>query len=139
MYYLIIDNETGVVLYDGSEPKWGDQFNVKVASDDGNSGMLLLIIVILIGLILVMALVGLVIMRRGDSDMSGEFYEDEEETKAYAALPGQYADSAPTASDVSPQMAAAMERFPQWSQAEIQGYFDQGWDIDSLQDWLDNQ
>ena len=135
MYYLVFDDDSGELLYNGSSS--GDRFNVKIASDDDDSGMLLLIIVVLIGLILVMAIVGLVIMRRGSNDMGGEFYEDESETKAYATLPGQYTESAP--SDVSPEMAAAMERFPQWSQAEIQGYFDQGWDIDSLQDWLDSQ
>ena len=64
-------------------------------------------------------------------------YEDEGEGKAYASLPGQ-ADAAPPA-NVSPEMAEAMKQFPQWSQAEIQGYFDQGWDVNSLQDWLDNQ
>ena len=41
--------------------------------------------------------------------------------------------------DVDPEMAEAMKQFPQWSQAEIQGYFDQGWDVNSLQDWLENQ
>ena len=34
--------------------------------------------------------------------------------------------------------AAAMAEFPQWDQATIQGYFDQGWDIDSLRDWVNN-
>ena len=32
-----------------------------------------------------------------------------------------------------------MERFPQWTQDEIQGYFDQGWSIDALQDWVNSQ
>ena len=41
--------------------------------------------------------------------------------------------------DVSPAMAEAMKEFPQWTQAEIQGYFDQGWDIETLHDWLNNQ
>ena len=35
-------------------------------------------------------------------------------------------------------MAAALAEFPQWDQATIQGYFDQGWDIDSLRDWVNN-
>jgi len=35
-------------------------------------------------------------------------------------------------------MAAAMAEFPQWDQATIQGYFDQGWDIESLKDWVNN-
>ena len=101
--------------------------------------MLQLIIVILIGLILVMGIAGLVIMRRGNNDMDDYLYEDEVETKAYATLPGQDSETAAPPADVSPQMAEAMQKFPQWSQAEIQGYFDQGWDIASLQDWLDNQ
>jgi hypothetical protein len=36
-------------------------------------------------------------------------------------------------------MAKALETFPQWSQAEIQSYFDQGWSIEALQDWVQNQ
>ena len=139
MYYLIFDNVTGDLLYDGSESKWGDTFNVKIASENDDSGMLQLIIVILIGLILVMGIAGLVVMRRGNNDMDDYLYEDEVETKAYATLPGQDSETAAPPADVSPQMAEAMQKFPQWSQAEIQGYFDQGWDIASLQDWLDNQ
>tara|TARA_B100000459_G_scaffold91057_1_gene51386 strand:+ start:19191 stop:25088 length:5898 start_codon:yes stop_codon:yes gene_type:complete len=138
MYYLVFDDVTGELLYNGSST--GDSFNVKIASDSDDSGTLMLIIVILIGLILVMGIVGLVVMRRGNNETDQYLYEDEEETKAYASLPGQYNEpaAAPPA-DVSPQMAEAMQKFPQWSQAEIQGYFDQGWDIASLQDWLDNQ
>ena len=135
MYYLIFDDVTGDLLYNGSSS--GDSFNVKIASEGDDSGMLMLVIVILIGLILVMGIVGLVVMRRGSSDMDDYLYEDEAEGKAYASLPGQ-SDAAPPA-NVSPEMAEAMKQFPQWSQAEIQGYFDQGWDVKSLQDWLDNQ
>ena len=84
-----------------------------------------------------MGIVGLVVMRRGNNDMDDYLYEDEAQGKAYASLPGQ-SDAAPPA-NVSPEMAEAMKQFPQWSQAEIQGYFDQGWDVNSLQDWLENQ
>ena len=135
MYYLIFDDVTGELLYNGSSS--GDQFNVNLASESDDSGMLMLVIVILTGLILVMAIVGLVLVRRNNTDMDDYMYEDEGEGKAYASLPGQ-ADAAPPA-NVSPEMAEAMKQFPQWSQAEIQGYFDQGWDVNSLQDWLDNQ
>ena len=135
MYYLIFDDVTGELLYNGSFS--GDQFNVNLASESDDSGMLMLVIVILTGLILVMAIVGLVLVRRNNTDMDDYMYEDEGEGKAYASLPGQ-ADAAPPA-NVSPEMAEAMKQFPQWSQAEIQGYFDQGWDVNSLQDWLDNQ
>ena len=137
MYYLVFDDVTGELLYNGSSS--GDSFNVKIASEGDDSGMLMLIIVILIGLILVMAIVGLVIMRRGSNDADDYLYEEETETKAYASLPGQYADTTTPPADVTPQMAEAMQKFPQWSQQEIQGYFDQGWDISSLQDWLENQ
>ena len=99
----------------------------------------MLIIVILIGLILVMGIVGLVVMRRSNNNTDDYLYEDEEDTKAYASLPGQYEQPAAPPADVSPEMAEAMQKFPQWSQEEIQGYFDQGWDINSLQDWLNNQ
>ena len=36
---------------------------------------------------------------------------------------------------MSPQMAEAMEKFYIRTQEEIQGYFDQGWDIASLEEW----
>ena len=137
MYYLVFDDVTGDLLYNGSSS--GDSFNVKIASEGDDSGTLMLIIVILIGLILVMAIIGLVIMRRGSNDMDDYLYEEETETKAYATLPGQYSEAATPPADVTPQMAEAMQKFPQWSQEEIQGYFDQGWDINSLQDWLENQ
>jgi hypothetical protein len=100
----------------------------------------MLIIVILIGLILVMGIVGLVLMRRNGAGGSDAYmYEDEDDGKAYAELPGQYSGSQNPPADVTPQMAEAMREFPQWSQEEIQGYFDQGWDIATLKDWVNNQ
>ena len=138
MYYLIYDDLTGDLLYNGSSS--GDSFNVKVASDSDDSGGLMLVIVILIGLILVMGSVGLVLVRRNGSDGADAYmYEDVGEEKAYAELPGQYAGPQSPPADVTPQMAEAMREFPQWSQEEIQGYFDQGWDIAALKDWVDNQ
>ena len=40
-------------------------------------------------------------MRRSNNDVDEYLYEDEEEEKAYATLPGQYADSAPPAKCVA--------------------------------------
>jgi len=138
MYYLIFDDVTVDLLYNGSSS--GDSFNVKVASESDDSGGLMLIIVILIGLILVMGIVGLVLMRRNGAGGSDAYmYEDEDDGKAYAELPGQYSGSQNPPADVTPQMAEAMREFPQWSQEEIQGYFDQGWDIATLKDWVNNQ
>ena len=36
-------------------------------------------------------------------------------------------------------MAEAMEKFSFWTQEEIQGYFDQGWSVQQLEEWLENQ
>jgi hypothetical protein len=34
-------------------------------------------------------------------------------------------------------MAEALAAFPQWDQGTIQGYFDMGWDIATLRDWVE--
>jgi len=134
MYYTISLNGTSEVLYDGSSAQWADAFNVKVAEEE-DSGSFLLIVVLLVGVIGVLGTVVVVLARRGSGDgpsMFEEEYEDDDlaaPSKTLAAIP----------SDVSPQMAEAMEAFPDWTQDQIQGYFDQGWDIASLQDWRNNQ
>jgi hypothetical protein len=137
MYYIVDDNEclnNCVPLYDGKNN--GDTFNVKVSSDSSSSSTTLLIVVLLIGVIGILAVVVVVLSRRKGSD--DDYFEDEYgEDKTYAELPGQ-STSAPAAY-VSPEMIEAMESFPQWSQEDIQGYFDQGWDLASLQEWIDGQ
>ncbi|MEC7097990.1 MAG: hypothetical protein VXW74_00920, partial [Candidatus Thermoplasmatota archaeon] len=63
-------------------------------------------------------------------------YDDYEENDAKDVV--NIPSGAPAA-DVSPQMAEAMKTFPQWTQEQIQGYFDQGWDIPSLLEWVNSQ
>ena len=70
----------------------------------------------------------------GESMMDDEYEDDddyvgESSGKVLAEIPA----------DVDPTMAQAMKEFPQWTQSEIQGYFDQGWDIEALHDWVNNQ
>jgi len=90
----------------------------------------------------VLAVLVLVLFKRSqDNDNSSDLfgdggYEDEPEGKAYAELPTH--NSSPPA-NVDPEMARALATFPQWNQAEIQGYFDQGWSIEALQDWVKDQ
>ena len=103
---------------------------------EGDSSSLLLIVVLLVIVIAVLGTVVLFLARRGGGGASlldDEYeYEDEEgyaDTKVLAQIPA----------DVDPEMARAMQEFPQWTQEEIQGYFDQGWNIDSLKDWVNNQ
>jgi hypothetical protein len=36
-------------------------------------------------------------------------------------------------------MDIAKEKFPHWDEATIQGYFDQGWSVEQLEEWLASQ
>jgi len=128
MYYTISLNSSGEVLYNGGPSSVGgegDAFNVKVALEEDSSSFLL-IVILLVGVIGVLATVVIVLARRG-GDSSSMF--DESPAKQLAQIP----------SDVTPQMAEAMEAFPDWTQDQIQGYFDQGWDIQALTDWRNEQ
>ena len=137
MYYLIYDETTNELLYNGSAE--GEQFNVKVQSESSDGTTVLLILVALLTVVVILGIVVLVLVRRDSDD--GMFDDDDDEddapAKAYVELPGQ-SSSAPAA-NVTPEMAAAMKKFPQWNQEEIQGYFDQGWSIEALEDWVNNQ
>lgn len=138
MYYTIIDNASSDLKYDGSVV--GDKFNVKVQEEDESGGtMLLLAIVAIIAAVLLVVVI--VLVKRGqDGESSSALYDDDDEYedvadgKVYAELPTHT-----TSVDASPEMVRALETFPQWSQAEIQGYFDQGWSIEALQDWVNEQ
>ena len=134
MYYVVSVNGTGDVLYDGNDAN--DAFNVKVAEDDDSSNFLL-IVTLLVVVIGVLGTLVVVLARRGSSgeSMLDDEYEDDDDYggdssgKVLAEIPA----------DVDPTMAQAMKEFPQWTQSEIQGYFDQGWDIEALHDWVKNQ
>ena len=137
MYYLISDDTTNELLYNGSAE--GEQFNVKVQSESNDGTTVLLILVALVTVVVILGIVVLVLVRRDSDDgmFEDDYDEDDSPAKAYVELPGQ---STPTqAANVTPEMAAAMQKFPQWNQEEIQGYFDQGWSIEALEDWVNNQ
>jgi hypothetical protein len=96
-----------------------------------------LLLVGLVGVVAVLATLVMVLLRRGGgSDLTEDEdeYDDYDDQKEVVNIPS----SAPAA-DVSPQMAEAMKAFPQWNQEQIQGYFDQGWDIPSLLEWVNSQ
>ena len=94
---------------------------------------------ILIAVIGVLAVVVVVISRRNRDDMDDEFEYDYEDDKSYASIPEQTQTYSAPAAAVSPEMAEAMEKFNFWTQEEIQGYFDQGWSVQQLEEWLENQ
>jgi len=135
MYYIVYDNETGEVLFNGKDQ--AKTFNVK-ASSSGDSGFSTgLIVIILVAVIAILAVAVVVISRR-NNDVDFEDLYDDEEDKSYASIPSTQSYSAPAA-QVSPEMAEAMEKFTFWTQEEIQGYFDQGWSIQQLEEWLESQ
>jgi hypothetical protein len=136
MYYTITLNGSTDTLYDGSAAQWSDVFNVKVAEEEDSSS-LVLIVVLLVVVIGVLGTLVLVLARRNSGGVSllDDEYEDMDDEV--------YADSgkvlAEIPANVDPEMARAMQAFPQWTQEEIQGYFDQGWNVESLKDWINNQ
>ena len=141
MYFIIVDSESNLPLWNGSE--YSKSFNV--AEESGDDGLLsgsgMLIVIGLSTLILILLLVVVILARRGSNEGTYEYeYEYEvEDEKSVVDLPRAGPPSAgPPPANVDPVMAAAMAEFPQWDQATIQGYFDQGWDIDSLRDWVNN-
>lgn len=137
MYYIVYDNETKDILFNGKEE--GKTFNVKVASSTDGGFSTGLIVIILVGVIAILAVVVVVISRRNREDLDDEFDYDYDDDKSYASIPEQTQTySAPSAA-VSPEMAEALEKFNFWSQEEIQGYFDQGWSVQQLEEWLENQ
>ena len=142
MYYIVYDNATGDPLYGDTVDK-RLTFNVRAESNPDSGISTSLIVAILAGVIGILAVVVVVLSRRnaeGRDDDDDDYYEYEDDGgdgKSYADIPQQQY-SAPAAA-VSPQMAEAMEKFTFWTQEEIQGYFDQGWDIASLEEWLESQ
>ena len=136
MYYLISDETTNEVLYNGSSE--GKQFNVKVQSESDDGGTVILLLVILVTIVAILGIVVVVLVRReGESDLYDDDDDDMAPSKAFVELPGQSAAAPPA--NVSADMARAMGMFPQWNQDEIQGYFDQGWSVEALQDWVKDQ
>ncbi len=138
MYYIVYDNETKNVLFNGKSE--GKTFNVKVSSDTEGGFSTGLIVIILIGVIAILAVVVVVISRRdrGD-DFDDEFEDDYSDDKSYASIPPQTQTYSAPAAAVTPEMAEALEKFTFWTQDEIQGYFDQGWSVQQLEEWLENQ
>ena len=135
MYYTISLSGSSDTIYDGSQSQWAGVFNVQVQAEEESSN-LLLIVVILVVVIGVLGTVVVFLARRGGgASMLDDEYEDEMDEDVYA----ESKVLAQIPADVDPEMARAMKAFPQWTQDEIQGYFDQGWNVESLQDWINNQ
>ncbi len=152
MYLLVIDSGSDKILWNGSQ--WDKSFSIRVSQNDDAGGVTTLLFSGLGGLVLILLIVIVVLIKRSKGE--DEFYEDYGDGKSYANIPTdtysapQDTYAAPSggseyASDygtggygtVDPMMAEALAAFPQWDQGTIQGYFDMGWDIATLRDWVE--
>jgi len=155
--------QTGVEILvlnpDGEELTRTGVFHV-AKYEEASSGLSLFAIFGVVGILLLLVIaviVVLVVVNRGVSTEEEDEYIDDvdflppgqaveplQTRGPPATRPGERRGPPATrASDttpsVDPKMAAALEKFPFWDEATIQGYFDQGWSLDQLEDWLANQ
>ena len=157
------DSETGVryVILDMNNEEIASipAFNVAKYSEDddsgGSSGGLILGIVAVVILLIIAVVVVLLVLNRTVEDDEFEYIEEDEFLPAAepvtpmqsrgppATRPGEQrgppgASRGPPAVVKSP-MDIAKEKFPFWDEATIQGYFDQGWNVEQLEEWLASQ
>ena len=146
----------------GNELGESDSFHIRAAGSSGDGGTnWALYGGVAAGVIVLIALVIGIMMFMGNRDEDDEFFiEDEDylppgEAVRPMAGSGDYGDygsrstetegysgggppgrgGGPPGSSES-KLDRAKRLFPQWDDATIQGYFDQGWSIQQLQDWV---
>ena len=124
------------------------------ADESSNSGLYIGIAGVVIVLIIAVVVVLLVLNRTVEDDEL-EYIEEDDFLPASqpvtpmqsrgppATRPGDRrgppgASRGPPAVSKSP-MDIAKEKFPFWDEATIQEYFDQGWNVEQLEEWLASQ
>lgn len=157
LHFEITDNQTGDLIY--SSIGAGQTYDISLATMTDDSlpiGMILAALGALIGILIIVVIV-LVLRGRSEGEYDEYEYEDE---KTYPTVPYEaqegYGGGAEGAyggggydhtgggygtygEGVSPEMQQALAEFPQWDQQTIQGYFDMGWSVDQLRDWVRQQ
>ena len=151
-------NVTFVILdMDNQEIDRIDSFNVAKFAEDDDAGSMTLIVGIVgvVVLLIVAVIVVLLVLNRTEEDDELEYIEEDDFLPAAqpvatmqsrgppATRPGERrgppgASRGPPAVAKSP-MDLAKEKFPFWDEATIQGYFDQGWNVEQLEEWLASQ
>ena len=151
--YQIIDANSDALLWDGSTVM---VFNVGVAASEGPGANLTLILALLGGVVVVLLLVVVALVLRSRDDEDYDDYEDDKDLVAiprgesnlapasgygapasgYGAGPAAQTGASGYGPAVTPEMEQALREFPQWDQTTIQGYFDMGWSVDQLRDWV---
>ena len=158
LHFEITNNLTGELIYTSINA--GQTYDISLATQTDDSlpiGMILAALGALIGILIIVVVV-LVLRGRSEGEYDDEYeYEDE---KSYPTLPYEaqqgYGGGAEGAyggggydhagggygsygTDVSAEMQQALAEFPQWDQQTIQGYFDMGWSVEQLRDWVRQQ
>ena len=140
-----------------------DSFNVaKFSKEDDGAGMMLWVGVAGVAILLIVAIVVvLLVLSKGAEEDEEEYIEDDDflppgqavepirSRGPPASRPGERrgppgASRGPPAAAAAPVVAdspmdIAKEKFPHWDEATIQGYFDQGWSVEQLEEWLASQ
>ena len=105
-------------------------------------------------LLIVAIVVVLLVLNKGAEEDEEEYIEDDDFLPPGQAVepirsrgpppprPGER--RGPPGAAVAPAVAQspmdiAKEKFPHWDEATIQGYFDQGWSVEQLEEWLASQ
>ena len=116
-----------------------------LSAEEASAGMDTMVIGGLVGLVLLLIaaiVVVMVVLNRGDGE-DDDYYEDEDflpQPESAAPLKARGGGPpVPAAPAVDPRMAQALQKFPFWDEETIQGYFDMGWEIPQLQQWLEEQ
>jgi len=135
-----------------------DAFNVAkyAEGDEGGNTMLMVGIAGVVVLLIVAIVIVLLVLNRTVEDDELEYIEEDDFLPAGQAVepirsrgppatragdrrgpPG--ASRGPPAAAAKSPMDIAKEKFPFWDEATIQGYFDQGWNVQQLEEWLASQ
>ena len=139
--YQIVNNDTGEVIAESTT------FPVTAESDDSAGFDAATIgLIALLAILLIAVVVGIFVFVSRGSDDDDDFIEDDDflpEGEAVSPLKSRTPPSRGPPSRGPPkqetEMEKAMREFPFWDENTIQGYFDMGWSIDQLRDWLAEQ
>ncbi len=139
--YQIVNNDTGDVIAESTTFPVTAESDNSAGFDAATIGLIALLAILLIAVV-----VGILVFVRRGSDDDDDFIEDEDflpEGEAVSPLKARSPPSRRPPSRGPPkeetEMEKALREFPFWDENTIQGYFDMGWSIDQLRDWLAEQ
>ncbi len=139
--YQIVNNDTGDVIAESTTFPVTAESDNSAGFDAATIGLIALLAILLIAVV-----VGILVFVRRGSDDDDDFIEDDDflpEGEAVSPLKARSPPSRRPPSRGPPkeetEMEKALREFPFWDENTIQGYFDMGWSIDQLRDWLAEQ